>query len=813
MILKMHFLFTAVALMTSLILSASLHAQTSVTDGVLINADSMFRDLTKKTVRLKGNVQVVFKGQHLSCDKAMLNLQTQQITAEGHVILYNEKAHVEGDRIVFNYHENTGFIYNGFVQSGQVVFQGEVVEKIGEDHYLATNAEYTACETCPPGWSFSGRKIDAEIGGYARIQRPVFRIGGVPILILPSLIVPLKSARQSGVLVPSMDFSQKGGVALSGIYFWAIDRSQDVTLTARWYKLRGYKILEDYRYVLSKDSYGHVQGAYMEDKRLHEDYSFPSNGNIDRWFLNYDHYQDLPNGFVHRADIRQVSDLRYTRDFPEEIQGHGDSALENKMSITKTTENQYSSVEADYYTNLLKNYPVQPNEDAVHRFPEIRYSYKERRLLENGPLVRFDLDYTNFTRDRWNYDDLILCSSIATNPVTQCPSKYVPAGSHLVTKSDGSQVTQVIEPVGARGEVYHDGNFSRAATTPDLWRTGQRLDLQPTVSYPFQILRKVDLIPSVTYRETQYRFNVTQPTETTGFESTAERRYVQTDIKAKTEFSRVFGDLNDPKSERWKHSIEPEFGYSQIPWMKTPNHPFFGDYRGLQYSRQYEPISDTDIGNPSTGVQFDYNDRTFERRVVNYTIDNRITRKFWVDGTPDYRTVTLFRIGQSYDFNEAQRDKSHPWSSIDSLLDMRFEHFETLTTASYNPYAHKTNTSARLRGMVTPKNFVQLGYTQNFILDQDYALTPGGETRTYGVGGGFVSRYFEMEGQVDFSDITHQVNGWRYGLNIRPPGRCWVIHVDHTYVLNGDPQIHASLNFDFGGETTSEVSTRSQAIN
>jgi LPS-assembly protein len=247
--------------------------------------------------------------------------------------------------------------------------------------------------------------------------------------------------------------------------------------------------------------------------------------------------------------------------------------------------------------------------------------------------------------------------------------------------------------------------------------------------------------------------------------------------------------------------------------MRKPNHPFFGDFRGLQYARQYDPISDSDIGNPNTGVQFDYNDRTFERRVVTYSLDNRITRKLFNDGMVDYQTLTLFRISQSYDFNEAQREKSHPWSSIDALLDMRFEHFETYTTASYNPYAHKTNTSARVRGMVTPKNFVQVGFTQNFILDStDFSAIPNGETRSYGVGGGFVTKYLELEGQIDFSDITHQVQSWSYGMNIRPPGRCWIIRFDHIQVPGGDPHFHASLNFDFGGETKSETAVADQAI-
>jgi LPS-assembly protein len=816
-------------IVTSLLLGFSPLARAqSVTDGVLINARFMDRDMEKKTVVLKGDVQVVFKGQHLSSDRALLDMGKQQVIAEGHVVLYNEKAHAEGDKVVFNYKDSTGFIYNGFVQSGQVIFEGEVIEKVGDNHYIASNAEYTACETCPAGWSFSGRKIDAEIGGYAHIQRPVFHIAGVPVLILPSLIVPLKSARQSGVLVPSMDVSSKGGIALSGIYFWAIDRSSDLTMIARWYQLRGYKLLEDYRYVLSKDSKGDLKGAWMDDKVLKNEYSLLPN-HVNRWFVDYSHYQELPNGYVQRMDLRDVSDLRYTRDFPEEIKGHGDPALENKASISKLMENHYASMEADLYSNLLKYYPYQRNDDAVNRMPELRYSFKEQRLFDGGPLLKMDVDYVNFQRSSYNYDDLTRCQSgIYRDPkdlttAKTCPLAWDGVNNGLVPLDQGYNV---------KGQISRNGQFDRAT---DLWRTGQRLDLQPTLSYPFQVFKKFDILPSVTYRETQYRFDPTDTAEQTGangepgFNTTAARRYVQADVLAKTEFSRVFGDLENPKSNRWKHSLEPEVGYSQIPWMRTPNHPFFGTYTGFQYSRQYDPVTDPDIGNPNTGVQFDYNDRTFERRVVTYGFLNRLTRKVWNDGSPDYKTVAVFKVGQSYDFKEAQRgtdaNPSHPWSLIDALIDVRLDHFETYTTASYSPYKPNiTDISTRVKGMLTPKNYLQVSYTRYFNLDNNYHVVDNGETRAYGVGGGFISKYIEFEGHLDFTDLRPwdpsiqfphsgiQVLGWGYGMVLRPPGRCLAIRIEHSQVLGGDAAIHGSLDFDFGGETKNEAATRSQAI-
>ncbi len=746
-------------------------AQNSVTDGVLINADSMFRDLEKRTVRLEGHVQIVFQGQHLSCDKAMLDLKNQTLRAEGNVILTNEKVHVEGAQVEFNYKQNLGFIYDGFVQSGQVVFEGDIIEKVEKDRYLATNGRYTACETCPAGWSFSGRKIDAELGGYARIRRPIFRIAGVPVLILPSIIVPLKSARQSGFLVPSPDYSRKGGVALSESYFWAISRSQDLTLTGKWYDTRGMKADADYRYVVSENGKGRLKGSWTEDRafqRTLRDFGFDEYK--DRWYLNYSHYYDMPERYVQRADLNLGSDLRLPRDFPSEIKGHGDPALENKASITKFSDDHYFSVEADMYNNLLKTYPLASNEDSVHRVPEIRYSFKEQQLWDNGPLFHFDTNFVSFARERYNYDDVL---------------------------TGGPEAK-----IGPHGEVIRDGVYDPKT---DFFRTGQRLDIRPTLAYPFQLWRKVDINPSVFLRETQYKFYPTDAAENPadpaepGFSSSASRRYVQTEITFKTEFSRIFGDLNDPQATRWKHAIEPEIGYSQIPWARRPNHPFFGENEGQQYSRQYDPISETDINNRNSRLQFDYEDRTFERRVMDFGLTNRFTRKTWLNSNPEYRTAVLFRLGQAYDFKEADSPTPHPWSSINSLLDARFQHFETYTTASFNGYAKVTNTSSRVKIMVTPTNYLQVAYSRNYILTDDYVVAD--ETRNVGIGAGMNTKYIDIMGQVDFLARTFKVQAWKYLLNIRPPGRCWHIRFEHNQVVGSDdPTIKGSIAFDFGGE-------------
>ncbi|MBX3022516.1 MAG: LPS assembly protein LptD [Bdellovibrionales bacterium] len=771
------------------LISATSFAQ-SVKDGVLINAKFWESDMEKGITYLRGGVQLVFQGQHLSCDRAELNQKTQTITAIGHVILSNERVHVEGDRIIFNYKQNTGLIYNGFVQSGQVVFEGDVIQKVSETRYLANNADYTACDTCPPGWSFSGRNIDAELGGYARIKRPVFKIAGFPILILPSLIVPLKSARQSGFLVPTMDRSDKGGLAVGASYFWAIDRSRDVTLTTRWYEFRGYKVHEDFRYMLSENSRGQLKSAWINDRAVRTP-EFGRKTALNRYFVDFESYSEMPDKFVHRADINMVSDLRYPRDFPDEVLGHGEPALQSRTSISRTGDDTYMSAEADIYTNMLKSYPLAPNDDAVHRFPEVRYSIKETQLFENGPYFSFDLDYINYVREKFNYDDL-----------------------QLVDSSTRLGLDNNASGVGANSEIVRDGVFNSGLCTTypcklDLNRTGQRLDLRPTVIYPFQIGRLFDVLPAVSFRETQYRFYLTDP----NFGQTAARRYVQTDLRVKTEFARVYGDLTDPKAKRWKHSIEPEIGYSHIPWMRKPNHPFFGDFEGLKYSRQFDPVSDADLTNPNTGLQFDYEDRTYQRQAVDLAITNRLTQKFFSGDAAQYFNSVFFRLSQAYDLIEARSGRRadgslpHPWSPITAQLNMRFDRFETYTTAIYNMYANRVNTTARLRVMTSASDFLQLSYSENAIINERDEVQDTGRTKNIGLGAGFRLKYMDAVGEVNFNDLTKEIQSWGYVLNLRPPGNCWIISIEHKQIVSGDKQIRGSLAFNFGGEVVQAPKT------
>jgi LPS-assembly protein len=301
---------------------------------------------------------------------------------------------MSGDKLSMNYETKKGVIFNGILKMNQVLFQGDIIYKHGERDFEAIQADYTACTTCPPAWNFTGSRVTGTMGGYAHIRNPLIRIAKVPILWLPYLIVPLNSKRQTGLLFPNWGYSDKEGFSYGQSLFWAIDQNTDATFTGQLYTRRGIRGVGEYRYVLTENSRGKAEYGYLSDKIFTQDQVFKDEGAgapykgrdmtnkpLNRWHLKYDHQYELPDNFTHRLNVRLISDLRYPRDFSNEIDGWRDSAIENRMSLTKNTESSHLSADAAYYTNMIKYDPLSENLDAVHRFPEMKYSLAPRRFF------------------------------------------------------------------------------------------------------------------------------------------------------------------------------------------------------------------------------------------------------------------------------------------------------------------------------------------------------------------------------------------------------------------------------------------------
>lgn len=781
--------------------------------GFLVTAKDGFWDTENDMVELSNGAQLIYKDQSISCQSAKINLRAKKIEAKGHVRITNAQTIIGGEHIILDYENGTGVIYNGFVQSGNVLFEGEILQKVSDTEYYVVRADYTACTNCPASWQFSGTSIRAELGGYAYIKNSIIRSGPVPILWLPYIVVPLKSDRQSGLLTPEFERTDSGGVALGESFFWAISRNTDATFGLKNYELRGLKTLFEYRYVLDENSQGQLNYATITDKVFKDEDRFNMFRATDaekrvamtRWFLKYDHFQELPNGFTHRVQLNNASDLQYSRDFFKETQNHGDPAMENRMSITKNTADQHYSLDSSYYINMMHADPLASNEDAVHRLPALRFSQTPKPIAETDFLYTVDLDYVNFARSGAAYDDLTAADKI-----------------RFPTNTSGSPNWED-KPTEKR---TFDGYYNPSS---DLIRTGQRLEIGPSIYRSFTFFNAIDVTPKLGYRETHYFFpNLPQKPGEQPVDSSNIRRYLRAEVATRTSFSQVYGPTSELRSTLWKHEIQPEVKYTRLPWIGFQQHPFFGF--GQQTEAPYftqNVISDEDTGSES-GLQFDYNDRIYDRNLVTYSVTNRLVQKRWKNNEPEYRQVGLLRLSQSFDAfqderaytNKTEEARKQPWSDISGLLDVRFDNFEATSNTSYFPYQKVYNTNSRVRLIDDLGRFVQLG------LISKYKIVQGEEadftSQDYSFAAGLISRNLDFVGKmtfdalqkdstekVDFNrpgKLSQRVKSYSYIAQLKPPGDCLALRFVFEQVTGGDTNIGLQLQFSFDGKSPNPLS-------
>lgn len=740
-------------------------------DRIAINADSMKQIPKDNTIHLQGHVRVIFGDNTLMSDEAFIRRNTQEVEAIGNIYFTSPSAIVSGDRLIMNYKTKIGTIYNGVIKMDQVIFEGDIINKKGEREYEAVSADYSACTTCPPAWSFYGTRINATTGGYAYIKNSVLKIVKVPVFWLPYLIVPLNSKRQSGLLFPAFGYSSKSGFVYDQNFFWAIDDSTDATVTARFYQHRGYKSLLNYRYVLTEQSNGEADVGYIGDNLLAGDSIMKATGyenkKIDRWHLKYAHTYVMPHDFVHKINLKMASDLRYSRDFQGDFPGWGDPALDNRMSLTKNTESSHSSADASIYVNQLKEHPISDNSDAVHRFPELRYSLMPQKIFNTPFHFSFNTKYNNFARDGYTFDDRKKDSS-----------------GNFTPETDTSKIG-----------IYNSDT--------DLIRTGQRLDLSPRISAPFSLGPYVDILPSIAYRETLYQFAL-------GEKKSAERRLVRTDVSARTRFSTVINDDDtNPRATKYKHEVVPEITHTSIPWTQRQNHPFFGPTDEDSYYASNTALNDSD------NLQFDYNDRINERNLFTFSISNYLIRKQWEGDNAQYNQIALFRLSQSFDYYESikKSDPNQPWSEIEGLLDVRLNFFETNTLVRYYPYQNVATTAARVKGIHPRGHYLQFNYSQTFAISKGSTVRTESRGESLETAAGFVMNYATIAGKITYalvSDLatgksTHKFKNPGYILTLRPPGNCWSITFGQEQIESGEIKYSFNFLFMFDGKNATNI--------
>ena len=507
---------------------------------VNIEADRLTYEEDDETYHADGDVLITYSGGSLTADSVILRRAVNTAYAKGHVVLKSDQDVLEGESVVFNIDTKTGTVDGGkmFVAKNHVYVRGGQFEKSGEATYRVQDAVATTCDGPDPAWSLKGRELNVTIDGYGTLKHGTFYAGKIPVFYLPYMLFPVKTTRQTGLLLPYVSYSKsKNGMDIEVPFYWAISENMDATFYQRFMTKRGFKEGAEFRYFLTPDSSGVVYGDYLYQDRLRVE---ESNGvlsrdwddNHDRWSLYLQHESSFENGYYLRADIARVSDHWYFKDFS--------SRNYYRQHYAKNPDEGFKRVtfEADKSTRYL---------DSKFRF------VKDWSLYNLTVLARYTDDFTSAS----NAATLQQYPEVTLTAVNQ-PLPYTPLRYELLTSYN---------------------NYYR-----DDGQKGSLFDFHPALSLPVSLGRYAQFTPKAEWLGSAWS---ARGDNLAGVDKKGNRSIYVVGGMFTSDVQRIY-QFNGKQVEKIRHGIRAELGYTYSPDVDQKDIPDYmemmDEQNGLTYA-------------------------------------------------------------------------------------------------------------------------------------------------------------------------------------------------------------------------------------
>ena len=253
-----------------------------------------------------GNVVLTYGDHILRANTLTYSDDTDDVTAEGHVILTGGQndERIEATHGTYNLRTQTGRFYDvtgsvglakaytaptisttnsgiassnnarlpGYENSNPFLFEGRIVAKTGPMDYTVYNGSVTSCLLPHPDWQLFARKISLD-SGQAKAANSTFRLLGVPLLFFPYVTHPVDTQqRQSGLLIPVLGYSSASkntgskGFTFGEQIYLVLGRSADLTIGTLYYSLRGFSENGTFRYRGVGDDFFNAHFSALQDR-------------------------------------------------------------------------------------------------------------------------------------------------------------------------------------------------------------------------------------------------------------------------------------------------------------------------------------------------------------------------------------------------------------------------------------------------------------------------------------------------------------------------------------------------------------------
>ncbi len=347
---------------------------------VRLEADELERRERDKLTIARGDVRIQMEDRALYADEVELDQVQEVVRAKGRVQLIEGARRLEGERFEYRYRTNTGVMYQarGAVPPA-TAFRGVEIHKEGERTYRLVEGSVTTCRVCQPepggvDWEVRAKEAVLEQDEFLTAKSASFWVRGIPSFYTPYLIYPI-GERRTGFLIPRIGYSGRSGFTYKQPFFWAIDESQDLTLTGVYRTRRGFEGEANYRYILGPEASGSIDARVIQD-RLTETEDEVRATVVAR------HDQQFNPELSLKADINYNSDRTIQREFADTPPELRTANLSNSRVFLTQLWQHYGLQFMVEESRALTDTP----DSRLRRLPDLAFSAFPRRLF-GSPLL------------------------------------------------------------------------------------------------------------------------------------------------------------------------------------------------------------------------------------------------------------------------------------------------------------------------------------------------------------------------------------------------------------------------------------------
>ncbi len=739
---------------------------------IQFKADYYNRDLVAKVLRGRGNAYIRNGSQELWADEVEVDLQTNLAVATGNVrtiqgelTLWSSKAH-------FNLKGQDAEFEDATLVSGQLVIAGRTIRRFTAMDYEVLDGTYSNCNLdmlstpsiagCSLDWKISGRRFRITMGEYAHFYDVIVQAKNLPLVYSPYLILPIKTQRQTGFLMPSFSVRNTIGTGFTLPLFLALSPWQDLTINSTHFSTAGLHFGLLYRYIYSNEKLGRAN-VFLTTRRFGPHGSQAVDPGTGARFLGvfgegavsaHNIFQFSGSRAQSRQMINWVSDPYYAFDYTGDLEPRSAlGSLRSQLSYTRPGNEWLFTAQAQYLQSLIVSKDNNVDGGTAAQLPILAISKMTTPLLGQRLSYEFDALFTHYSRGR-RFD--------------QVPSAPVLSGANTDTDS--------------------------AFDSNDYIRTGNRLQLEPRLVVNVPMPAGFQLQPIVRAGALAYHFAEPSPT-------LLHREYLDLEIPLGMQISRVF-TTSIEGFEKVSHTFQPRAIYaSSIYQSGEGSHPFF--YRNLAV-----PNPSGDLTQPTVSIsspRFDLIDQLTPYEYMRFELINRFRRR----SADSVDRFFWFQLSEQYNIRTSNIDprfynRLGPIELFSSFTVGRFslqlqssiglEDTKTLNNKVLDVPVRETSLSAGI--VYQGNNYDMIAVNALYRKSADPAFLAQMATLSISKS---LPTFFNIDGMIEYNFKEHQFYGYRVGLSFRTkPRSCWNFSIAVGRDSNRIPYSRLAFMLDFG---------------